>query len=192
MSEKILSPVKKYTVDDYLKFKQRGESKREYYNGKVVENTASSRHHNIIGSNTTIAVGSRLRGHGCEIYVNDMLIKLGDKSFGYPDIAIVKDSPQFEQNELEVLINPTIVIEILSPESLYHDKTEKLDRYLALASVRETILIREDEMLVEHYTKQAAGQWIYRIYRRADDNIMIDSINCRISLAEVYAQIKFV
>lgn len=192
MSEQILTQTEKiYTVEDYLKFKNRSSNKREYYNGTIFDTAGSSRRHNLIGSNTTIGVGSRLRGQKCEIYVNDMLVKLSNKSFCYPDVVIVKDNPVFDGTELDVLVNPTIIVEVSSKATVCHDKTAKLDSYLAMESVKECLFIKEEEMFVEHYAKQTINQWVYKIYKRRDDNISLDSVNCRISLAEIYSQIKF-
>ncbi|CAN5679365.1 Uma2 family endonuclease [soil metagenome] len=192
MSEQILTQTEKiYTVEDYLKFKNRSSNKREYYNGTIFDTAGSSRRHNLIGSNTTIGIGSRLRGQKCEIYVNDMLVKLTNKSFCYPDVVIVKDNPVFDGSELDVLVNPTVIVEVSSKATVCHDKTAKLDSYLAMDSVKECLLIKEEEMFVEHYAKQTINQWVYKIYTKRDDNISLDSVNCRISLAEIYSQIKF-
>ncbi len=192
MSEKILTQSEKiYTAEDYLKFERRDVGKQEYSNGKVLSSTGSSRRHNLIGSNTTIAIGSRLRGHKCEVYVNDMRVKLAPHNYCYPDVIIVNGEPKFEGKELDILLNPTVIVEIMSRATLNHDKTEKLDRYLAMESVREILLIKEEDMRAEHYHKQTANQWIYKIYNNREDVISIDSINCKISLSEIYAQIKF-
>ncbi len=192
MSEKILSQSeKKYTAEDYLKFERRGFEKHEFSNGKILASAGSSRRHNLIGSNTTIAVGSRVRGNRCEIYVNDMRVKLSGHTYCYPDVIVVSGEPKFEGNELDILLNPTLIVEILSKSTLYYDKTEKLDCYLATTSVKEILLVKEEEMRVEHYAKQIANQWIYKIYDSSDSVISLDSINCKISMSEIYSQIKF-
>lgn len=192
MSEKILTQTEKiYTAEDYLKSERRNAGKQEYFNGKVSSTAGSSRRHNLIGSNTTIAIGSRLRGHKCEVYVNDMRVKLSPHNYCYPDVIIVNGEPAFEGKELDILLNPTVIVEIMSKATLYHDKTEKLDRYLALESVREIMLVKEEEMRVEHYHKQTINQWVYKIYSQRDDVISLESINCKISLGEIYTQIKF-
>ena len=192
MSEKILTQTEKiYTVEDYLKFKHRGSNKREFYDGKIMDTVGSSRRHNLIGSNTTISIGSRLRGHKCEIYVNDMLVKLTDNSFCYPDVVVVKDNPKFDGTEFDVLTNPTVIVEVSSKATICHDKTAKLDSYLGMESIRECLIVKEEEMRVEHYAKQTPNQWMYKIYNRRDDTISLESINCRVSLAEIYAQIQF-
>lgn len=192
MSEQIVTQTEKtYTAEDYLKFDRRDNAKQEYSNGKVVNSSGSSRRHNLIGSNTTIAIGSRVRGHKCEVYVNDMRVKLAPHNYCYPDVVVVNGEPQFEGKELDILLNPTVIVEIMSRATLNHDKTEKLDRYLAMDSVREILLIKEEDMRVEHYFKQTQNQWTYKIYGNREDIISIESVQCKISLSEIYSQIKF-
>ena len=146
---------------------------------------------NIIAANVTIAIGSRIQGQKCEIYVNDMPVKLDAKHICYPDVVVVSGEPQFVDKESDMLLNPTVSFDIFSKNTSFQDKTEKLECYLAMASIREYILIKEDEMRVEHYAKQNAKQWVYKIYNERDDVISIDSVNCKISIAEIYAQVKF-
>lgn len=193
MSEQIVTQTEKtYTAEDYLKLDRREANKQESTNGKASNSTpGSSRRHNLIGSNTTIAIGSRVRGHKCEVYVNDMRVKLAPHNYCYPDVVVVNGEPQFEGKELDILLNPTVIVEIMSRATLYHDKTEKLDRYLAMESVREILLVKEEGMRVEHYHKQTINQWTYKIYGNREDIITIESINCKISLSEIYSQIKF-
>ena len=115
MSEKILSQTEKiYTVEDYLNLSITARTNTNTTTGKFSTTAGSSRRHNLIGSNTTIAIGSRVRGHKCEIYVNDMLVKLTNKSYCYPDVVIVKDNPIFDGSELDVLVNPTVIVEVSS------------------------------------------------------------------------------
>ncbi|MGC2236491.1 MAG: Uma2 family endonuclease [Pyrinomonadaceae bacterium] len=193
MSEKILSQSEKlYTVEDYLNGERNGADKHEFSNGRISAAAGSSRRHNLIGSNTTIAIGSRVRGQKCEVYVNDMRVKLTQHNYCYPDVIVTSGEPKFEGNELDILLNPTVIVEILSKSTLYYDKTEKLDCYLAMNSVKEVLLVKEEEMRVEHYAKQTINQWVYRIYNSNDAIVSLDSINCKINLSEIYAQIKFV
>ena len=192
MSEQVVQQTEKtYTAEDYLKLERKDAGKQEYSNGKVVSSSGSSRRHNLIGSNTTIAIGSRVRGHKCEVYVNDMRVKLAPHNYCYPDVVVVNGEPSFEGKELDILLNPTVIVEIMSRATLNHDKTEKLDRYLAMSSVREIMLVKEEEMRVEHYFKQTQNQWTYKIYGNREDIISIESVNCKISLGEIYSQIKF-
>lgn len=120
-----------------------------------------------------------------------MRVKLSQNRFCYPDVVIVNGEPNFTDSNLDVLVNPTIIVEIFSNTTNSSNKTEKLESYLEMASVRECLMVKEDEMRVEHYAKQNPKQWIYRIYNEREDVISLDSVNCKISLQEIYAQIKF-
>ena len=182
---------KNYTIEEYQNMERRSATKSEFFDGKVLATAASNRVNNLIATNTTIAIGSRLQGQKCEIYVNDMRVQLDAKHISYPDVVIVSGVPAFYDNQFDTLLNPTVAFEIFSKSTSFQDKTKKLECYLAMDSIREYLLIKEDEMRVEHYFKQNPKQWIYRIYDTREDVISIESINCKISLAEIYAQVKF-
>ncbi len=183
---------KKYTAEEYQLMERRSAGKSEFFDGKILASSVSNRANNLIAVNATIAIGSRLQGQKCEIYVNGMRVKLSSKHISYPNVVIVNGVPSFTDNNFDTLINPTVAFEIYSKNTSFQDKTEKLECYLALESIREYLLIKEDEMRVEHYFKQNPKQWIYRIYDSREDVVSIESLNCKVSLAELYAQIKFV
>ncbi|MGI8787397.1 MAG: Uma2 family endonuclease [Pyrinomonadaceae bacterium] len=193
MNDKVTTQTEKTnSVEDYLKNERQSATRMEFFDGKILASAVSNRARNLISTNTAIAIGNRLQGQKSEIYVNAMRVRLSPKHFCYPNVVIVNGVPSFTDNRFETLVNPTVAFEIFSKATSFQDKTEKLECYLALDSIREYFLIKEDEMRVEHYFKQNAKQWIYRIYDTREDVISIDSLNCKISLAEMYAQIKFV
>lgn len=191
MTEKITTQAgKKYNFKDFTTINRRNNEKYEFASGKILQTAGSNRTHNIIVTNLTIAVGSRLKGAKTEIYVNNMLVRLNDERYSYPDIVIVSGKPSFNDEAEDILTNPTIIFEIFSNKTDFHEKNEKLECYLAMPSVREYISVKEDEMRVEHYTKQNAKQFIYKIYNDREDYAALDSVNCKVSLAEIYAHIN--
>src|SRR5688572_32112096 len=107
---------KKSTMDDYLANERKTGARSEYFNGKVIGRSGSNRWHNLIVSNLAIGVGSRLSGHKCEVYIANIRVKLGNTSVCYPDIAIVNGEPSFADANQDVLLNPTLLIEIVSNE----------------------------------------------------------------------------
>jgi Uma2 family endonuclease len=192
MNEKSLSQSPKFkTPEDYLMAERHNASRNEYLNGKVVAKSGSNRWHNLIVSNVTIGIGSRVHGPKVDIYVGNMRVKLKNNFISYPDVVIVNGEPTFADQGMDLLLNPTVVVEIISGATNYVDKTQKLENFLAMESIKECLTVKEDEMRVEHYSKQNAKQWIYRIYNERDDVVSMDSINCKVSLQEIYAQIKF-
>lgn len=192
MSEKELTQTESNrTVESQTKTEQQNTGKKFFPNYRLLANSVSNRMNNLIATNVVIAIGSRIQGQKCEMYVNDMPVKLDAKHICYPDVVVVSGDPQFVDKESDMLLNPTVAFDIFSKNTSFQDKTEKLECYLAMASIREYVLIKEDEMRVEHYLKQNAKQWIYKIYNERDDVVSIEAINCKISIAEIYAQVRF-
>jgi Uma2 family endonuclease len=192
MNEKGASPVpQKSNLEDYLKNERNSTSRNEFINGRVIPRSTSNRWHNLIVTNATIAIGSRLQGAKCDVYVSNMRVKMQNNVICYPDLILVNGEPSFVDQRLDILQNPTVVVEIFSAKTESSDKSEKMESYLAMDSIKECLMVKEDGMRVEHYARQNAKQWVYRIYNEREDVISLESVNCKISLSEVYSQIKF-
>ncbi len=159
--------------------------------GRQTSARGANRRHSLIVSNVAIAVGSRLHGHKSELYVSSMQVKLPNRTITIPDVTLVNSDPRFVDANQDVLENPTIIVEIFSSGTNTSEKTQKLENFLAMDSIKECLLVKEDEMRIEHYARQNAKQWIYRIYNERDDVVSLESVGCKMSLQEVYAQIKF-
>ena len=192
MSQRKLAGSKKYyTVEEYLAFEREALDKHEYIDGEIIAMAGASREHNLIGTNTTVALVTQLRGRGCEVYANDMRVRMKGKRYGYPDVVVVCAKPEFSDEEFDVLLNPTIVVEVLSPSTRFRDKTEKLETYQKMDSIKECLLIEQTVRRVEHYIKQTPNQWLLRIYENADDILKLESIGCEIPLSDIYLQVEF-
>jgi Uma2 family endonuclease len=169
---------------------RRDALRNEIIDGRLAPKPAANRAHNLIATNLAIAVGSRTNRSSVEIYVGGMQVELGGGSILLPDVVVVAGEPVFSDGSSELLQNPAVLIEITSTTSKGGGRAVKLENFLAIPNVRECLLVSEDEMRIEHYARQNAKQWIYRIYNERDDVISMDSINCKLSLAEAYAQVK--
>jgi Uma2 family endonuclease len=178
-------------ADDFVAGERKGGEKREFFGGELLPRAGGDRFHNLIVSNIAIGIGSRLHGHKAEIYIGNMLVKLNHKAYCYPDVSIVTGEPSFTDAEADVLLNPAIIADIFSNETDSVAKTRKLESYLEIPSIKECLLVKKDEMRVEHYARQNKKQWLYRIYNERDDVITLDPIQCKLSLQEVYAMVKF-
>jgi Uma2 family endonuclease len=192
MSKSNLAIAEKlYTPEEYLELERAAEQKHEFIDGEILAMAGASREHNLIGVNVSGELRSRLRGKGCEIYANDMRVRMRKNRYGYPDLVVVCDKPQFDDDEFDVLLNPLIVVEILSKSTRFRDKTEKLITYQKMESLRECLLIEQDEPRIEHYIKKTPNQWLLFIYENLDETISLKSVNCKLPVAEIYAQIEF-
>ena len=188
MSENAVKTIeKKITVEDSLRF-ERNAGSRELADSRTLTNPKSGRIHSLIVTNTTISVGSRLSGQNCEIYAGNMCVKIPLNRNCYPSVVVVCGKPSFITAESDTLLNPTVIFEVFASENRPHDRIES---YLAMESVRECLLVKENQMRIEHYAKQNSKQWTYKIYDERTDTISLDSINCKASVSEIYAQIKF-
>ena len=191
MNDKVFGQnPKKASVDEYLTTERHSNSRHEFVDGRVIARAGGNRFHNILAANTAIALGSRMHGHKSEIYISNMRVKLKNNYICYPDVVVVNGEPSFSDQNFDLLLNPTVIVEIFSNQTNSSDKTNKLESYLAMETIKEFVLLKEEEMRVEHYARQNAKQWIYRIYNERDDVISLESINCKVSVSEVYAQVK--
>ncbi|MER3632310.1 MAG: hypothetical protein C4325_09200 [Blastocatellia bacterium] len=191
MSDKVTTAASKYrSVEDYLAAERKTSARDEYLNGRIIAKSSVNRWHNRIVSNSAIAIGSRTSGQKFEIYISNMRVRLPNNLICYPDIVIVTGEPTFADAEMDLLLNPAIVIEVLSPLTQTCEKMQRLESLLAMESVRECLFIKQDEMRAEHYSRQNPKQWIYKIYNEREDVVSIDSIGCKISMQEIYAHIK--
>lgn len=192
MTEKPLAaPPKFRSAEDYLMSERQNPTKSEFLNGRTVQRSGSNRWHNLIVSNIAVAVGSRVHSGKHELYLSNMRVRVKNNFICYPDAVLVAGEPAFADQAADLLLNPTIIFEVISSTTNTTDKTQKLENFLAMDSIREVVLIKEDEMRIEHYAKQNPKQWIYKIYNARDDVMALESVGCKVSLAEVYAQIKF-
>jgi Uma2 family endonuclease len=191
MNEKVFGQnPKKASMDEYLTTERNSSSRHDFVDGRVIARAGGNRLHNVLAANTAIALGSRMHGHKSEIYISNMRVKLKNNYICYPDVVVVNGEPSFADQNYDMLLNPTVIVEIFSNQTNSSDKTNKLESYLAMESIKEFVLLKEEEMRVEHYARQNAKQWIYRIYNERDDVISLESINCKVSVSEVYAQVK--
>lgn len=191
MSEMSANPqFRTGSAEDYIMAERQSATKNEYMNGRIIGRSGSDRQHNLLVSNTVIGIGSRLHGHKAEIYIGNMRVKLRHNMIFYPDIAIVTGEPSFADTDNDLLLNPTLLVEIFSSKTNSADKTAKQESILELPSIKECLMLKQDEMRVEHYARQNQKQWLYRIYNERDDVVSLDSIGCKISLQEIYANVK--
>lgn len=191
MNERLSTqPGKKMPSQDYIAAERNSPVRHEYINGNVVAKTGGNRWHNLIATSTAVAIATRLQGNKAEIYINGMRVQLNNRVICYPDVVVVNGEPTFADSNQDLLMNPTVIMEVFSPATNPNDKSKKLECYLALESIRECLQIKADEMRVEHFFKQNPKQWIYRIYNERDDVISLESLNIKLSVAEIYSMVK--
>jgi Uma2 family endonuclease len=186
--------IKPYiTPEQYLSFERSSEYKSEYLNGEIFGMTGASRKHNLIATNIVLSLGNQLKGGPCELYVSEMRVKVNAVGlYTYPDLAIVCEEPQLEDEFFDTLLNPTVLIEILSKSTERYDRIAKSDYYRRLNSLSEYLLVAQEQYRVEQYTRQPDDHWLLTEIHSVEGVVDLQSIKCSLALREVYEKISFV
>ena len=173
--------------EEYLAIERRAEHKSEYADGEAVAMAGASYVHNLIVANVVGALWGRLRGADCAVLPSDLKVKASAKLY-YPDVAVVCGEPEFFDDAQDVVLNPTLIVEVLSEKTKNFDRGEKFMRYRLLESLRDYILVAQTETHVEHFRRQDE-LWVLAETRDREDRLVLDSIGCELPLAEVYDRV---
>jgi Uma2 family endonuclease len=176
---------------DYLAWERQQETRHEYIDGEIFAMTGASREHNLVCGNTFSALHAQLRGGACEVYNNDMRVKVSETGmYTYPDITAACGQPQFEDAEVDTLLNPVLIIEVLSDSTERYDRGAKFAHYRNLPSLQDYLLVAQTECRVEHYRRQDESHWLLSEYRGLEDMIELVSVNCRLLVADMYERVS--
>lgn len=163
----------------------------EYVKGKIVAMSGASRVHNLISGNIFGELRNRLKGSGCETYKGEMRVSTpSTSSYFYPDVVAVCDEPRFEDDVFDTLLNPIIIVEVLSPSTEAYDRGEKLLHYRQLESLKEYILVSQDRVYVERYLRKQE-EWGYTSFQELNEVLPLISIQCELPLQEIYERVEF-
>ena len=180
------------TPETYLELERKAITKNEYVNGEIIAMAGASFAHNFITLDTTIHLSRQLMEGDCEIAsTGDLRVKVSrTASYFYPDIVVVCGEPQAEDNTFDTLVNPTLIVEVLSASTETYDKDEKFTHYRQIDSLQEYILISQDRVQVVQYRHQEP-EWIPTEFRALVDIVPLVSIGCELPLQHIYRRVKF-
>jgi Uma2 family endonuclease len=180
------------TAADYLAMERQAETKNEYLNGSIYAMSGASLKHNRIVAGLAVTVGAQLRRKPCEPFFGDMRIKVGPTGlYTYPDVVIVCGEPQLEDTHFDTLLNPKVIIEVLSDSTETYDRSGKFAHYRALESLTDYLLVAQNQPRMEHFARQADRSWRYCVADGLEAAIEIATIDCVLPLAEVYERVTF-
>ncbi|MBF0468003.1 MAG: Uma2 family endonuclease [Desulfamplus sp.] len=181
------------TQEEYLEFEKTSEERHEYFNGEIFAMVGASLNHNQISMNLGRELGVQLKDSPCRPFSNDLRVKIQhiDK-YTYPDVVIVCGNIELEKSGgMETLLNPVVIIEILSDSTELYDRGTKFHHYRLLPSLREYILVSQHSCLVEKYARSDGGQWIYTSYEEMDRIMAIESVKCELILSDIYYRVEW-
>ncbi len=179
------------TSEEYLTWERKQPFKNEYYNGQIIAMSGASRSHNRITVDITIQLGNQLMNSECEVFASEMRVRTSPEiSYFYPDVIVVCGEPRFEDDTFDTLLNPILVIEVLSPSTAAFDRGEKFEHYKQIASLQEYILVSQNNVRVEHYRRQGS-QWIHNTFEQLEDMLPLASIERTLPLRAIYRRVRF-
>jgi Uma2 family endonuclease len=180
-------PVARITPEQYLEAERKAEFKHEYFDGEVFAMSGGTFPHGTIIGNLTGALWNALKGRSCTVTPNDVRVRVGSgRMYTYPDILVVCGEPRFADDQKDTLLNPTLIIEVLSTSTEAHDRGLKFREYRSLESLQEYALVSQYEPRVEKFRRGSTGDWLMTECAGLEGSCRFDSVNCEIALSEIY------
>ncbi|MDM8557682.1 Uma2 family endonuclease [Candidatus Parabeggiatoa sp. HSG14] len=181
------------TPEEYLALERKAEYKSEYFEGEIFAMSGASLEHNQITANVLAEIHTQFKKRPCRVYVNDMRVKVSPTGlYTYPDIVALCDKPRFDDAQKDTLLNPTVLIEVLSDSTANYDRGTKFKHYRTLDSLKEYLLVAQDEYHIEHHVKQENNQWLLSETSDLQEVIELPSINCHLALIDIYDKVEIV
>jgi Uma2 family endonuclease len=180
------------TPEEYLAAERLSETRSEYLDGGVFPMPGGSLNHNQITTNLVIELGTQLRASPCRVLGMDLKVRMPDsRKFFYPDLAVVCGEPQFHDDRRDIITNPDLVIEVLSPSTEAFDRGAKFQAYRTIESLKEYLLVSQGTPLIEQYVRGDDGKWTLTTAAGLESSLALPSIECTLNLAAVYDKVDF-
>jgi Uma2 family endonuclease len=177
---------------EYLAIERASQEKHEYFNGEMFAMTGASRKHNAISGNLVRRLLNGLEGGPCEAWNSDLRVKVSQTGlYTYPDVIVGCDEPQFEDEHFDTLLNPRVIIEILSPSTEAYDRGEKFEHYRRVDSVQEYLLVAQNRVHIEHFRRDSDGGWKFHETEKLTGEIRLESVSCLLRVSDIYARVQF-
>jgi len=179
------------TPEEYLVLERTAEYKSEYFAGELFAMAGASERHASIVANLMYMLVGQLKGRPCKAYANDLRLKVSPTGlYTYPDVLVVCGTPRFTDEQKDTLLNPVVLIEVLSESTEAYDRGKKFDHYRALTSVSDYLLVSQDQHKIEHFVRQPDNRWLFAAYTTLDDVVEIPSIACALPVRDVYDKVE--
>ena len=182
----------KITVQEYLAMERVSEIKHEFYDGDIFDMTGGTPAHSLIASNIIREAGNALKSRPCVVFNSDLRVKVNPSGlFTYPDVTIVCGQQQFDDDQRDTLVNPTVIVEVLSKSTAIYDRGAKSKQFRKIESLQALILVEQDSPVVEVYRRQPEGNWLLTEATDLSESIEIQPLGISIPLNEIYRNVTF-
>jgi Uma2 family endonuclease len=177
--------------DEYLALERAAEEKSEYHDGRMYALAGAGVRHNLIAGNVLASIHGQLRGSRCKVYGSDMRVWIPrTRRFTYPDLSIVSGRHLFHDEHKDNLLNPIVIVEVLSPSTEAYDRGEKFEHYQTIETLQEYVLISQTTPRIERYARQAPSSWLYEPLPPGTEALSLISVPCRLTVEEIYADLE--
>ncbi|OPF20093.1 hypothetical protein B1L04_01075 [Microcystis aeruginosa KW] len=186
------SPPKTLSLEEYRNLETIAEVKHEYHDGEIIEMTGGSINHNSILINLIVLLKLALRGTNYRLQSSDLRLWIPQYNRGlYPDLMLIAGEPLFSDNRNDEILNPCLIIEVLSPSTSGYDRGDKFRYYRSIPQLNQYLLVSQGEILIESYSKTSENNWLLQEYTPARGIISLDSLGISLNLADIYEGIDF-
>lgn len=180
------------TPEQYLEIERKAEYKSEYFNGEMFAMAGAKEAHNLAVANVLAALHRQFRSRPCRVYPSDMRVHMPATGlYAYPDVVAVCGEPRFLDDQDDTLLNPGLIVEVLSPSTEAYDRGRKFEHYTSIESLREYLLVASDRMRADLYTRQADGRWLLTSADKLEDSLALESVGSQLNLADMYEKVEF-
>lgn len=185
------NPITKTTAEEYLALDRAADSRSEFLDGEIVAMSGGSLRRSGLQINLAVTVQTALRGTLCQAFSADLRVRVSSRMYTYPDLTVVCGMPMLADERQDILLNPTVIFEVFSPSTEQYDRGIKLRNYRSIESLQDYILLAQDQIRIEQYTRGQAHTWTLRDYQTASESLLIESIGVSLPLAHIYERIEF-
>ena len=185
-------PQPRLTPAEYLELERAAEFRHEYYNGRMYAMSGGSLPHALIIANFSRELGNELKKTPCRVMNSDLRVAVSPNGlYTYPDIVVVCESPKYFEGQPDTLLNPVVLVEVLSPSTETQDRGFKAIQYRTIPALQEYLLVSQSEPRVEIFRRRAAHEWTFIDVAEADAFVELASVNCRVAMPEIYDKVDF-
>ena len=181
-----------YSLEKYLAFEKQSREKHEFFQGLVYQMAGGSPNHSLIASNLSRQLGNALEDLPCRVYSSDLQIFVKSKDLvTYPDVSVVCGDVEYAEEDRNLVTNPRVIAEVLSPSTASYDQTTKFNLYKGLDSLEDYLLVDSRSMSVVYFHKLGPNRWVQQIYTQPKETFTLESLSVELSLARIYAKVEF-
>lgn len=189
-----LQPKTHLSFDEWLEGERASlEGRSEYVGGEVFAMTGASTEHNAVVSNINRELSTQFKGRPCQVYASDMkVLVVSANAATYPDLVAFCGEPELLDGRRDILLNPDLIVEVLSDSTEAYDRGAKFALYRQIPSLKHYLLVSQSQPLVEFYTRGKDGRWALSDYRAVTDRVRLPGVDCALDLAEIYDKVELV